>query len=97
MYVTDTARFIVDATFSEKAVGEVINAGTGSDISINDLAELIASRGTEIKHVEHHHPQSEVQKLLGSYQKANELLGWEPEVSLNEGVKRLREWLQEES
>lgn len=97
VYVTDTARFIVDATFADEAVGEVINAGTGSDISINDLARLIASEGTEIKHVEHHHPQSEVQKLLGSYEKANELVGWEPEVSLEEGVERLREWLQEES
>jgi nucleoside-diphosphate-sugar epimerase len=96
VYVTDTARFIVDATFSEEAVGEVINAGTGSDISINDLAELIASEGTEIKHVEHHHPQSEVQKLLGNYEKANELLGWEPEVSLEEGVERLRAWLKQE-
>ena len=97
VYVTDTARFIVDATFSDEAVGEVINAGTGSDISINDLAELIASEDTEITHVKHHHPQSEVQKLLGSYEKANELLGWEPEVSLEEGVERLRAWLQEES
>jgi nucleoside-diphosphate-sugar epimerase len=97
VYATDTARFIIDATFSKEAVGEIINAGTGSDISINNLAELIASEGTEIKHVEHHHPQSEVQKLLGSYEKANELLGWEPEVSLEEGVERLRKWLQEES
>ncbi|MDL0132499.1 dTDP-glucose 4,6-dehydratase [Halobacterium salinarum] len=97
VYVTDTARFIVDATFSEAAVGEIINAGTGSDISINDLAELIASDDTEIRHVEHHHPQSEVQKLLGDYEKANELLGWEPEVSLEEGVERLRQWLQEDS
>jgi len=61
MYATDCARFIVDGTFSEEATGEVINAGTGSDISINDLAELIASEGTDIEHVEHHHPQSEVQ------------------------------------
>ena len=97
VYVTDTARFIVDATFSDEAIGEVINAGTGSDISINDLAELIASDGTDIEHVKHHHPQSEVQKLLGDYEKANELLGWEPEVSLEEGVERLREWLREES
>jgi UDP-glucose 4-epimerase len=96
MYVTDCARFIVDGTFSDAAIGEVINAGTGSDISINELAELIASEGTEIKHVEHHHPQSEVQKLLCNPEKANELLGWEPEVSLEEGVERLREWLQEQ-
>ena len=97
MYVTDCARFIVDGTFSDAAVGEVINAGTGSDISINDLAELVASDGTEITHVEHHHPQSEVQKLLCNPGKANDLLGWEPEVSLEEGIEQLREWLQEES
>jgi nucleoside-diphosphate-sugar epimerase len=96
MYVTDCARFIVDGTFSDAAVGEVINAGTGSDISINELAELVASDETEITHVEHHHPQSEVQKLLCNPEKANDLLGWEPEVSLEEGIERLREWLQEE-
>jgi len=95
LYVTDCARFIVDGTFSDAATGEVINAGTGTDISINDLAELIASEGTEITHVKHHHPQSEVQKLLGNPAKAKELLGWEPEVSLEEGIRRLREWLQE--
>jgi len=97
MYATDCARFIVDGTFSDAAVGEVINAGTGSDISINNLAKLIASDGTEITHVEHHHPQSEVQKLLCNPAKANELLGWKPEVSLEEGVERLREWLREEN
>ena len=97
MYVTDCARFIVDGTFSDAAVGEVINAGTGSDISISELAELVASDGTDITHVEHHHPQSEVQKLLCNPGKANDLLGWEPEVSLEEGIERLREWLQEET
>ena len=97
MYVTDCARFIVDGTFSDAAVGEVINAGTGSDISINELAELVTSDGTDITHVEHHHPQSEVQKLLCNPGKANDLLGWEPEVSLEEGIERLREWLQEET
>lgn len=95
MYATDCARFIVDATFSDEAVGEVLNAGTGSDISINDLAELIASEETEITHVEHHHPQSEVQKLLCDPSEAQEMLDWEPKVSLKEGVSRLRTWLKE--
>lgn len=97
LYVTDCAAFIVEATLSDDTVGEVLNAGTGSDISINDLAELIASEGTEITHVEHHHPQSEVQKLLCDPSKANELLGWEPTVSLEEGVSELRDWLQTEA
>lgn len=94
LYATDCARFIVDGTFSDAAVGEVLNAGTGTDISINELAEVIASEGTEITHVEHHHPQSEVQKLLCDPSKAAELLDWEPRVSLEEGIDRLREWLR---
>lgn len=95
MYVTDCARFIVEGTFSEAATGEVINAGTGSDISINELAETIASEDTEITHIEHHHPQSEVQKLLCDPSKAEDLLGWRPEVPLEEGIEQLREWLRE--
>jgi UDP-glucose 4-epimerase len=96
LYATDCARFIVDAAFLDAAVGEVINAGTGEDISINALAELTATEGTEIEHVEHHHPQSEVQKLLCDPTKAEELLDWTPQVSLEEGISRLREWLEAE-
>lgn len=96
LYATDCARFIVEGTFCEVATGEVLNAGTGSDISINDLAELIATDGTEITHVEHHHPQSEVQTLRCDPTKATAMLDWEPEISLEEGVSRLRTWLQDE-
>lgn len=94
MYVADTARFVVDATFEDDAVGEVINAGTGSDVSINELAQMIATGETEIEHVEHHHPQSEIQKLCCDPSKAAELLDWEPRVPLDEGISRLREWLR---
>jgi len=94
LYATDCASFIVEGTFSDAAVGEVLNAGTGSDISINELAETVATEGTEITHVEHHHPQSEVQKLLCDPSKAQAMLGWEPEVSLEDGIDRLRDWLQ---
>lgn len=96
LYVTDCARFIVDGAFSDETIGEVINAGSGTDVSINKLAELVATDGTEITHVEHHHPQSEVQKLLCNPKKAEKLLDWEPEVTLEEGISRLRTWLKEQ-
>lgn len=95
LYVTDCARFIVDATFADEAVGEVLNAGTGVDVSINELADLVASDDTEITHIEHHHPQSEIEELRCAPTKASEVLGWEPKVSLEEGVERLRDWMQE--
>jgi nucleoside-diphosphate-sugar epimerase len=96
LFATDCARFIADAKLNDEAIGEVINAGTGTDVSINELAELIASDGTSIEHVEHHHAQSEVQKLRCDSSRAEELLGWKPEVSLEEGVDHLREWLADE-
>jgi len=94
LYATDCARFIVEGTFNDAAIGEVLNAGTGRDVSINELAEIIATEGTEITHVKHHHPQSEVQKLRCDPSKANDLLGWEPDVTLEEGVEKLRTWMQ---
>jgi nucleoside-diphosphate-sugar epimerase len=97
LYATDCANFIVEGTFSDAAIGEVLNGGTGSDISINELAEMIASDGSEITHIEHHHPQSEVQKLLCDPSKAEEMLDWQPEISLEEGIARLREWLDEQN
>lgn len=94
LYVTDCAEFVVDATLSDAAVGEVLNAGTGTDHSINELAERIATGKTTIEHVEHHHPQSEIPKLRADSSKARDLLGWEPRVSLEDGIQRLRTWLQ---
>lgn len=94
LYVEDCARFVVQAGYSNKVNGEIVNAGLGRDITINDLAAFIADSENQIKHVKHIHPQSEIQKLLCNYSKAKELLGWEPEVSLEEGIKRTEEWIE---
>jgi nucleoside-diphosphate-sugar epimerase len=92
LYATDCARFVVKATFADAAVGEVLNAGTGEDVSINELAELVASEDTPIEHVEHHHPQSEVPKLRCNPKKAESLLDWEPRYTLREGIEELKAW-----
>ncbi|WP_337033156.1 dTDP-glucose 4,6-dehydratase [Paenibacillus illinoisensis] len=93
LYVEDCARFVFAAGFSDAVNGEVVNAGLGSDISVNDLAQLIAQDPSKIKHVEHIHPQSEIEKLLCNSEKAKKLLGWEPEVSLEEGIARTKQWI----
>ncbi|MEJ8303650.1 dTDP-glucose 4,6-dehydratase [Saccharibacillus sacchari] len=93
LYVEDCARFVVEAGFSNTVDGEIVNAGLGRDISVNDLALLIAGDASKIKHVEHIHPQSEIQKLLCNSAKAGELLGWKPNVSLEEGISRTKAWI----
>jgi nucleoside-diphosphate-sugar epimerase len=94
LYVEDCARFVVEAGYSDKTNGEIINAGSGRDISINDLALLIVKDERLIKHVPHIHPQSEIQKLLCNYSKAERLLGWKPQYTLEEGIKKTREWIK---
>ena len=94
LYVEDCAEFIVKASINKKAIGETINAGCGEDIAIKDLALLICKDVERIRYVKHHHPQSEIPKLLCNYRKANKLLGWEPKTSLEEGIEKTKEWIK---
>jgi dTDP-glucose 4,6-dehydratase len=93
LYVEDCADFIVRASFNKRAVGEVINAGTGKDISISDLALMICGDKRRIKHIPHPHPQSEVRKLVCDYSKAKRILGWKPTTSLKEGIEKTTRWI----
>lgn len=95
LYVEDCAEFIIKASECEKCVGEIINAGTGRDISMNDLAMLIVGDENSIEHIEHHHPQSEIMKLQCNSSKAKKLLNWEPKISLKEGILKLEMWIKE--
>ncbi|MFD2369376.1 GDP-mannose 4,6-dehydratase [Brevibacillus sp. GCM10020057] len=94
LYVEDCARFVVEAGYSDAVNGHIVNAGLGRDISINDLAMLIVQDKNRIQHVEHIHPQAEIQKLLCNYQKATRLLNWKPEISLEEGIRRTEAWIE---
>lgn len=94
LYVEDCARFVVESGYSEKVNGEIVNAGLGKDITINDLAKLIVKDESQIEHIKHIHPQSEIPKLLCDYSKAKKLLNWEPKYSLEEGISKTEEWIK---
>lgn len=93
LYVEDCAEFIARAGVSKGAIGEVINAGSGRDISINNLAMMICKDKRKIKHIPHHHPQSEIRRLVCDYSKAKRILGWMPKTSLDNGIKKTTQWL----
>jgi nucleoside-diphosphate-sugar epimerase len=94
LYVSDCAEFVVSAGFNDNVNGEVVNAGLGKDIAINDLAKLICPDAGKIKHVEHIHPQSEINKLLCNYDKAFKLMGFKPLVTLEEGLELTKRWIE---
>ena len=81
------------------AVGEVINFGSGREISIGDLARLIVdmvgSKSEVVEDAQRLRPsKSEVERLLCDNEKARRLLGWVPKVELEEGLRRTIEWLE---
>jgi nucleoside-diphosphate-sugar epimerase len=94
LYVKDCAEFIVGSGFSNNVDGEIVNAGTGRDITISELSEKISKGRVAIKHVKHIHPQSEIPKLLCDYSKAKELLNWSPKYSLEKGILETEEWIK---
>ena len=93
LYVEDCAKFVIAAGESNKCNGLILNAGSGRDININDLAYLICKDKSRIKNIPHIHPQSEIAKLLCNNKKAMDILGWAPEVSLEEGIAKTREFI----
>lgn len=95
LYVEDCAEFIIKASHCDICVGEIINAGTGKDISINNLAKLIVGHDKCIEYVEHHHPQSEIMKLVCDNSKAKRILNWDPKISLENGILKLEKWIRE--
>jgi len=90
-FVSDTVAGFIKAAENPQAVGEVINLGSGRSITIGALARRIVSllgEGHAITSEEERvRPDaSEVMELICNYGKANRLLGWEPRVSLDEGL-----------
>src|SRR5205807_8835064 len=82
----------------DRAVGEVVNVGSGREISIGDLAELlVAVSGRDAKVVTDEQrlrpAGSEVERLLCDNSRAREWAGWAPQVPLEEGLKRTSEWV----
>lgn len=94
LYVEDCARFVVESGYASETDGEIINAGLGRDVSINELALIITNDQQRIQHVPHIHPQSEISRLLCNFEKAKNLLGWQPQYSLEEGIKKTEKWIQ---
>jgi NAD dependent epimerase/dehydratase len=99
-YVTDTAAGFLAAARAEHAVGQVLNLGTGTEISIGDLAaELIAASGHEARVIKdaarRRPPGSEVQRLVSDNSRMRELTGWTPHVDLREGLSRTSAWIAE--
>lgn len=99
LYVEDTVAGLIRCAETEGLDGEVINLGTGVEVSIADLAALVlrlVNRQVAVEHspVRARPPGSEVERLIADTGKAERLTGWIAQVSLEEGLRRTIEWFE---
>jgi NAD dependent epimerase/dehydratase len=99
MTYVDTVNGFVRIAEVPETVGEVINIGRGSGVAIGELADRVLSllqlKKPIIASEERVRPQhSEVFKLICDNSKAKQLLNWEPQVSLDDGLRAVIEWVR---
>ena len=99
-FVSDTVRGFVLAAEAQGVEGQAFNLGTGEDISIGDVArKVIQMVGKPIKIVvdpERLRPElSEVMRLISDNSRARQCLGWQPEISLEQGLDQTIDWIRQ--
>jgi dTDP-glucose 4,6-dehydratase len=99
-YVKNTVNAFMKVAEAKDAEGEVFNAGSEREISIKDLVELIMKiTGKKVKVAvkqERIRPQnSEIKRLLCDSTKIRQKCGWNPQVSLEEGLEITAKWIKD--
>jgi dTDP-glucose 4,6-dehydratase len=98
-YVEDTVSGFLAAAASEAAIGRTLQLGTGHDVSVGDIVDMVGEllgRTLEVEHDETRvrPAQSEVERLISDPSLARELTGWQPEHDLRDGLAQTIEWMQ---
>ncbi len=99
-FVNDTVNGFLQAADAPDVLGQEINLGTGQDVGIGELAEMViglTGRSVTIESDEQRlRPQkSEVMRLLSDNSLARECLDWQPEFSLQDGLMQTIQWIEQ--
>jgi NAD dependent epimerase/dehydratase len=97
-FVKDTAKGFICIAEADNVLGEEINLGNDNTIRIGDLVEkifgIIGKSPEVVTDSQRIRPgKSEVMRLWASNNKAKKMIGWEPRISLDEGLRLTIEWI----
>lgn len=98
-YVSDTCAGFVALAKCDAAVGKTVNIGSGREITIRALAELImlevGKKASIVSEDLRRRPEkSEVERLLCDNSQITELTDWKPEIPLKKGIRKTIDWLK---
>lgn len=94
-FVTDAVAANLAAASTPEAVGEIFNIGGGSRVvlmEVLDTMEKIVGRPIRRNHIES--AMGDARHTSADVSKANKILGYQPKVSLTEGLRQEWEWVQ---
>ena len=99
-FVEDIAEGLVKVCEKDELIGEVINIGTGKEISIGELAEkiikLTGSRAAiETENLRLRPEKSEIMRLCADNSKMRDKTGWTPKTDFETGLKKTIDWIKE--
>lgn len=88
-YVDDTIRALELVMEKDEAIGEIINIGNPKEYTILELAEMVIRlTGSKSKITYHALPKDDPKVRRPVITKAQTILGWKPEIDLEEGLRR---------
>jgi UDP-glucose 4-epimerase len=101
-FVQDTVEGFLAASLSGKAVGRVVNLGTGRGVSVGQTVQMIlalcGSNAEVVLDEDRIRPaQSEVMALVADATLAGELLGWAPGHTLEQGLEKTIAWTRSQA
>ena len=96
LYVLDMVDFISKAIDKQQTPYELVNVGLGKSISVSDLVKKIIDISGKNLGIEYDSTKPTIKtKLALDCSKAKENFGWEPQVSLEEGIQKTIYWYKE--
>jgi UDP-glucose 4-epimerase len=92
VYVEDVVRALTAAGTAEGVDGKIINIGSGTEVSVKELADLVLSvTGDRAEVIHNPHDSGGVKRMRADLSRAEKLLDYRPQVPLAEGLKRTLE------
>jgi UDP-glucose 4-epimerase len=94
LYVKETAKATLKLCQAEDAIGRIINLASGKETSINHLVKKMIQMMNVKDHPIHHaEPRpGDVRRHCGGISLANQLIGFEPRIELEEGLRETIHW-----
>jgi UDP-glucose 4-epimerase len=98
VFVTDVAQAVVGACLDGLADGEIINIGTGTEVTINLIARTILDLAGSKSSITHVPPRAgDIRRSVTTMDKAVRLLKFAPQVGLREGLDQTFAWVRAEA